>query len=158
MLFHLFERLQRSCKRILEQFGACSGPANTFPNGLMLAAFLQTHSRTVWRLQRFCKRIPEWFNACCVPASKKPFGFGLATFLQVCPPLHWTSSTIFLIVDERPNRRFVYIFPCIKIQYFSVGCHDISWEADNSCILTKFSARPKTITKSSSCIDKGCFQ
>ena len=118
-------RLQSSCKCIPERFGACRTPANAFPNGLALAELLQMHSRMVWRLQNSCKCIPEWFGACRAPANAFPNGLALTELLHACPPLHWTSSTIFLIVDERPNPRFVFIFPCIKIQYFSVGSHVI---------------------------------
>ena len=74
---------------------ACRAPANAFPNGLALAAFLQMHSRTVWRLQSSCKCIPERFDACRAPASIKTFVFtfaerrcvfGMVGAVPVCPP------------------------------------------------------------------------
>ena len=120
-LFFAFYRLQRYCEHCFLRFIACSVTASTVFRVLSLAASLRALFFAFHRLQRYCEHCFLRFNACSAPASKRTFGFGLATFLQACPPLHWTSSTIFLIVDERPNRRFVYIFPCIKIQYFSVG-------------------------------------
>ena len=120
-LFFAFQRLQRYCEHCFLCFIACSVTASIVFCVSVLAALLRALFFAFQCLQRYCEHCFLRFNACSAPASKRTFGFGLAASLHTCPPLHWTSSTIFLIVDERPNRRFVYIFPCIKIQYFSVG-------------------------------------